>query len=54
MQRGRFLHYTAAAALGVSLPDATFFLDIQNKLAEEFLRENKLEEGGVICAVPRL
>ena len=36
-------------------PDATFFLNIRNeKLAEAFLRKNKLEAGKFICAVPRL
>jgi len=36
-------------------PDATFFLDIQDKeKADQFLKENGLEDKKFICAVPRL
>ncbi|MEX2592385.1 MAG: polysaccharide pyruvyl transferase family protein [Anditalea sp.] len=36
-------------------PDATFFLDIQDKqTADQFLKENNLEEKKFICAIPRL
>lgn len=36
-------------------PDATFFLNIQDKeKADRFLKENGLEEKKFICAVPRL
>lgn len=36
-------------------PDATFFLDIHDdKKAIEFLKNNQLEKGKFICAIPRL
>ncbi len=36
-------------------PDATFFLNIQDKVkADKFLQENELEEKKFICAIPRL
>jgi hypothetical protein len=36
-------------------PDATFFLNIQDKeKADQFLKENGLEDRKFICAVPRL
>lgn len=36
-------------------PDATFFLDIQDKeKADKFLKENGLESKKFICAIPRL